>query len=82
MTKPGLSQQTQGEICQIVKRYAAQGRRCGLGEIYASLYPGHIYDPRCSSLRVTLSWLVRQGTLRRQRPGRAPAFYPVNPREG
>ena len=81
MTKQGLSSQTQGHILQIVERYAAQGRLCSTQQIYASLCPGTVYNPACSSLRVTLSWLVRQGMLRRQRHGRSSSFYPVSTRE-
>ena len=80
MTKAGLSIQTQDRIIQIVARYAAQGRLCGLAQIHFSLY-ATLYRPQCSSLRVTLSWLVRQGILRRQRHGRDSSFYPASTRE-
>lgn len=81
MTKAGLGKHTQTQIIQIVARYAAQDRWCGTGQIFASLFPGTVYDPMCSSLRVTLSWLVRHGVLRRQRHGRYSSFYPVCTRE-
>ena len=81
MTKSGLNHHIQWQVVNIVQRYAAQERRCGIAQIYTSLYPGHVYDPRLSSLRVTLSWLVRQGMLRRQRHGRSSSFYPVSTRE-
>ena len=80
MTKAGLSKATQQRIVQIVERYAAQGVLCGVAQIYASLCPGMVYSPACSSLRVTLSWLVRQGRLRRQRHGRASSFFPARTR--
>ena len=82
MTKAGLNTQIQWQIVHIVQHYATQARQCGTAQIYASLYPGHVYNPQLSSLRVTLSWLVRQGMLRRQRHGRSSAFYPVSTREG
>ena len=82
MTKSGLNHQIQWQIVEIVQRYAAQGRLCGIAQIYTSLYPGHVYDPQLSSVRVTLSWLVRHGMLRRQRHGRSSSFYPVSTREG
>lgn len=81
MTKSGLSRSVQEAIIQIVDdAYAAQSRPCETPDIYARLYPGHIYDVRHSSLRVTLSWMVRRGLLRRQRHGRYASFYPVNSR--
>lgn len=75
MTKQGLGRQTQGDIVRIVKRYAAQGVVCSTAHIHASLYPGQVYTPQQSSLRVTLSWMVRTGMLRRQRHGRYASFY-------
>lgn len=80
MTKQGLSRQTQNAIVHIVTRYAAQGVVCGTTHIYASLHPGQTYTPSLSSLRVTLSWMVRTGMLRRQRHGRYASFYPINSR--
>ena len=80
MTKRGLSYATENRIVQIVAQHAVQGRWCSTSQIYTSLY-GTVYAPTCSSLRVTLSWLVRQGMLRRQRDGRSSSFYPVSTRE-
>ena len=77
MTKAGLGRHIQWQICDIVRRYATQNTPCTIGRIHASLYPGRApYNPQLSSLRVTLSWLVRQGRLRRQRVGRYSSFYP------
>mgnify|MGYP001594520522 CR=1 FL=1 len=81
MTKSGLGKQSQRQIVETVTRYSAQGQWCDTAEIYTSLFPGTVYDPACSSFRVTLSWLVRQGIIRRQRHGRYSSFYPVCTRE-
>lgn len=80
MTHQGWSRQEQDRIANIVRRYAAQGIVCGTAQIYASLYPGQVYNPALSSLRVTLSWMVRTGILRRQRHGRHASFYQDTPR--
>ena len=82
MSKQGLSAATQDRITQVVRRYAAQGARCSVAEVFASLYPGRVYNPRHSSLRVTLAWMVRQGLLRRHHLGRHSAFYPVGDEGG
>lgn len=82
MTKSGLCSATQDHIAAIVVQYATQVRLCHTAQIYAALYPGYVYDPACSSLRVTLSWMVRHGMLRRTRHGRLSYFYPASTREG
>lgn len=76
MTKRGLSGHTEDQITQIVARHAARGVLCSTAQIHAAMYRG-AYDARLSSLRVTLSWMVRKGLIRRQRHGRLPTYYPI-----
>lgn len=68
MTKPGLSQRTQEEILYWLE-IAYKCHIAALRTRDLCALTGLRYHKKHSSVRVTLSWLVREGQVRRLRPG-------------
>lgn len=63
MTKSGLSYNSQMKILCLLAQYNSLTTR----DIGA--YIGYPWYPKCSAVRVTLHWMVRQGLVERIRPG-------------